>query len=248
MIRGVTLDLWDTVIADDSDEQVRQARGMASKGEARVAIVIDALLAEGFSVDRERLADALGMVANQFRAIWRNEHLTFSVTERLDRVLAQLGTPLPVDSRAVIVRALEEMELDPAPIPVPGAIDGVAALAARWPLAIVSDAVFSPGRCLREILRTHGLLDHFGACVFSDEAGRSKPDAGVFKAAAERLGVPLEAMVHVGDREHHDIRGAQAAGMKAVLFVAARDADLEGTAADAVCGNWQELLSIIGSL
>ena len=143
-----------------------------------------------------------------------------------------VGTPVPT----------------PTPTPVPGAVLGVAQLATRWPLAIVSDAVFSPGRCLREILRTHHLLDYFQTCIFSDEAGRSKPHKDVFTAAANGLGVPLDAMVHVGDRDHHDIRGAQAAGMKAVLCVAARDKDLAGTAADAVCGNWEELPSIISSL
>ena len=174
--------------------------------------------------------------------------MTFDVAERLDRILVQLGMALSEERRAAVVIDLEEMELDPTPTPVPGAALGVAQLATRWPLAIVSDAVFSPGRCLREILRTHHLLDYFQTCIFSDEAGRSKPHKDVFTAAANGLGVPLDAMVHVGDREHHDIRGAQAAGMKAVLFVAARDKDLAGTAADAVCGNWEELPSIISSL
>ena len=50
MVRGVTLDLWDTVIADDSDEQERRARGMASKWDTRMDVVASALAA-AISVD-----------------------------------------------------------------------------------------------------------------------------------------------------------------------------------------------------
>jgi putative hydrolase of the HAD superfamily len=55
-------------------------------------------------------------------------------------------------------------------------------------------------------------------------------------------------MVHVGDREHNDVKGPHALGMKAVLFVASRAVDRAGTTADAVCERHADLPAIIDRL
>ncbi len=70
----------------------------------------------------------------------------------------------------------------------------------------------------------------------------------MFKSAARQLGVEVAEMVHVGDREHNDIKGPQALGMKAVLFTATRDADRESTSADAICERFADLPGIIDRL
>ena len=36
------------------------------------------------------------------------------------------------------------------------------------------------------------------------------------------MGVGLEEMVHIGDRDHNDVKGPQKLGMKAILFTATR--------------------------
>ena len=57
----------------------------------------------------------------------------------------------------------------------------------------------------------------------------------MFHRAAAGLGVEAHEMLHIGDREHNDVRGSHALGMKAILFTAARDADRAGSIADVVC-------------
>ena len=64
--------------------------------------------------------------------------------------------------------------------------------------------------------------------------------------AARESGVRL--MVHIGDRDHNDIKGPQALGMKAVLFTATRDADRDTTTADAVCDCYADLPGILEGL
>lgn len=67
-------------------------------------------------------------------------------------------------------------------------------------------------------MRREGILDYFEATVFSDEVGYGKPDPQIFLTAAERLELKPTNLLHVGDNIENDVRGAQSAGMKAILF------------------------------
>jgi len=79
-------------------------------------------------------------------------------------------------------------------------------------------AVSNFDRRLPPLLATLGLAEHLDAVVHSTAVGAAKPDAGIFAAAAAALGVPLAAVVHVGDSLEADAAGALAAGARAVLL------------------------------
>ena len=72
--------------------------------------------------------------------------------------------------------------------------------------------------------------------------------AGAQVAGSTRVGVAIEEMVHIGDRDHNDVKGPQKLGMRAVLFVATRAADRDKTSADAICAHHGELCAIIDRL
>ena len=56
-------------------------------------------------------------------------------------------------------------------------------------------------------------------------------------------------MIHVGDRELNDVQGAQALGMKAILFTGARDESREkGSQADAIAKDYAELSVLIETI
>ena len=244
MIRAITFDLWDTVIHDGSDEPKRAAAGLPSKREARRAIVRDALAAR--SPAPAAVVDAAyGVAEAAFDKVWHEQHVTWPVAERLSVLLGGLGRELPESEITRVTASIEEMELDVMPDPVPGIGGVIEAIAARYPLAVVSDAIHSPGRCLREWLERHGLLRHFRAFAFSDEVGRSKPHPDMFNRAAAGLEVSVSEMLHIGDREHNDVRGPHALGMKAILFTATRDRDRAGSTADAVCGRAEDLPDLV---
>ena len=139
----------------------------------------------------------------------------------------------------------------PRPPVAPGLIHSHAArarLSGGYNLCVASDALVSPGRVLRRVLAHHGLEGYFSGFVFSDEIDCSKPDPRMFHEAADQLGIALESMVHIGDRDHNDIKGPQALGMKAVLFTAVRDNDKNNTSADAICTDHADLPAIIERL
>jgi putative hydrolase of the HAD superfamily len=167
---------------------------------------------------------------------------------RLRVVLSGLNRELPEGEFQELVRLHEDMELGVRPDLVPGAAETLRLLRQRYTLAVVSDAIFSPGRALRELLAGYGLLDLFSAFAFSDEVGRSKPAPEMFQRAAELAGCRIDEIVHVGDREHNDIAGAKDAGALAVLITAAVDRGSAHTRADAVCRNFAQLPEIIAAL
>lgn len=247
MIKAITFDLWDTVIHDDSDEPKRKARGLECKRDARRRLAYDAFCAKE-SMDRGHVETAYDTMEAAFHHVWHEQHVTWTVGERVSVLESGLGRRLPSESFSSLVRALEEMEVTITPDPVPGVAEALADLASRYKLGVVSDAIYSPGRCLRQWLEMHDLKRYFSGFTFSDEIGHSKPHRSMFASAAEQLGVQLEDMLHLGDRDHNDIKGPHTLGMKAVLFTATRDRDKHMTTADAICERYADLPAIVDRL
>src|SRR6266571_4420857 len=85
-------------------------------------------------------------------------------------------------------------------------------------IGLICNTGRGPGHALRELMRREGVLDYFDATIFSDEVGYGKPDTRIFLTAAERLRLKPSDILHVGDNIENDVRGAQSAGMKTLLF------------------------------
>ncbi len=63
-----------------------------------------------------------------------------------------------------------------------------------------------------------GWKTHFDYLGISSEIGWSKPAPEAFRAVAQALDLPLDAICHVGDSLDSDVRGAQAAGFQALWY------------------------------
>jgi HAD superfamily hydrolase (TIGR01509 family) len=97
---------------------------------------------------------------------------------------------------------------------IPGAVEAIERLAARWQLAVAS----SSNRPLIDlVLELSGLARLFRATVSSEEVARGKPAADVYLEAARRLGVRASACAAIED-SHSGIRSAKAAGMRVVAI------------------------------
>lgn len=246
-IRGVTFDLWDTIIDDDSDEAKRHARGLPPKSEERRRLVWEALAAER-PIDEAAARLAYDVSEAAFNTEWKENSVTWTLDQRLDVLLRGLGRDLAPPRRRRLIDALARMEVDVPPDPIAGIGEALDRLAGHYRLFVVSDAIVTPGVGLRRLLDLHGLEDYFQGFAFSDEVGRSKPHRLMFETAARGLGLGFQEMAHVGDRDHNDVRGAQALGMKAVLFTGKRSVDADGSPADAVCERHVDLPAAIEAL
>jgi putative hydrolase of the HAD superfamily len=247
MIKAVTFDLWDTIVYDDSDEPKRAAQGLRSKREERRHLVWQALERLG-SIDPATVATAYDVADAAFNKVWHHQHITWMIAERLQVVLDGLGRSLPEADFEAVVEAHEVMEVEIYPEAIEGVREALAALSERYKLCVVSDTIVTPGTGLRALLGKHDLLDYFSGFAFSDEVGRSKPHRAMFESAARQLGVEFFQMVHVGDRDHNDVKGPQALGAKAILFTASRDTDKDNTTADAICERHADLPATVDRL
>jgi putative hydrolase of the HAD superfamily len=71
---------------------------------------------------------------------------------------------------------------------------------------------------LRPLLKRLKLAGYFEIIVVSREVRASKPARAIFRHAVRKLGLPAEAVLHVGDSMSMDVRGARAAGLSALLL------------------------------
>lgn len=112
-------------------------------------------------------------------------------------------------------------------------------------LGIISNVV-SPGYLVRQAMEQQGIAARVDAVVLSCEVGKRKPHAAIFEHALEKLGVAPGEALHVGDKLHHDVGGAAAAGMKTVqaLWFHADDA-AEGREADFEAFTMFDVLNIV---
>jgi putative hydrolase of the HAD superfamily len=92
----------------------------------------------------------------------------------------------------------------------------VEAVREQVPVALLSNASSN----LRADLEVAGILDVFDAVVGSAELGAAKPAEQAFRAAADRIGVPLDRCLFIDDTASH-VEAALALGMRAARFTGA---------------------------
>ena len=88
----------------------------------------------------------------------------------------------------------------------PDALQGLRRLAARVPVAALTN-----GNADLKVIGIDGL---FAFQLGAREHGAAKPDAGIFHAACQRLGVAPAQVLHVGDHVEMDVAGAMRAGLR----------------------------------
>lgn len=215
MIRALTLDYWDTLY---------EGAALAERVVLRHRAVRRMLDDLGVPLPDRELAALYHASGAEAERWWREEQRGYAAEERVRWLLAQLGVERPPDCEHVarVCRAVDEALLAHPPALLDGAARAVHALAARYPLAILSDTGFASGRAQDRLLERDGLLAHFPVRIYSADVGHAKPHGRPFAAAAAALGVAPELIIHIGDNERTDVAGALAAGFRAVRLDVAR--------------------------
>jgi HAD superfamily hydrolase (TIGR01509 family) len=153
---------------------------------------------QGGRYDSDVQRAMMGMSAPEWS---RYLHDVAGVPEEPDAINAEVVRRLLADYR-------RELPL------LPGAVDAVRRIAARFPLALASS---SNREIIDAVLELAGIADLFQVTVSSEEVAHGKPAPDVYLEAARRLGVEAARCAAVED-SNAGIRSATAAGMRVIAI------------------------------
>jgi putative hydrolase of the HAD superfamily len=182
-LRAVIFDLWNT-IAEWPHERWAQVR--------------------------PRIAERLGVSAEDFDERWYGELANLRETRPFRDVLARLDLTPEAASEVVSLRRDVTRE---GLVPVPGAVETITALRERGLKTGLITVCSEDVPLLWRETDFHGLFD---AEVFSATCGLRKPDPRIYRLALEGLGVEAEETMFVGDGANDELGGAERLGMAAV--------------------------------
>ena len=208
-LRAVTFDYWDTLYTGAVLTERKALRQTALR-----RMLTDL----GHEIEDERLHALYHESAKEADRWWRDEHRGYTAAERIRWILDQLAIQRPESCEHVArcVQAVDDALLAFPPPLLPGADHALAAIGSRFRLGIISDTGFASGRAQDALLERDGLRSFFEVTVYSVDIGHAKPRREPFRAALAALKLAPNEVLHIGDNERTDVRGALDAGMRAI--------------------------------
>jgi HAD superfamily hydrolase (TIGR01509 family) len=97
---------------------------------------------------------------------------------------------------------------------LPGAVEAVHRLAARWPLGLASSA---PAVLIETVLASAGLRGYFAVTMSTEQVPHGKPAPDIYQAVAAQLGCPPAQCAAVEDSSN-GLRSAAAAGLHVIAI------------------------------
>ena len=212
----MTFDFWETLFMDTPELDRRRDK-------LRCQGLQENLAKLGIEVSIEDLALGLRESTPWLANIWKKGEQV-STLEQIRYIVnhATKNRPILLTDPEVLMR-LEESYWSPS-LTAPATLNADAPkvlqrLSERsLKIGLICNTGRGPGHALRELMRREDVLDYFDATTFSDEVGYGKPDTRIFLTTAKMLGLEPSGILHVGDNIENDVRGAQSAGMKTLLF------------------------------
>jgi HAD superfamily hydrolase (TIGR01509 family) len=212
-VETITIDLWGTLLIDGPGSDNRYKK-------RRMTDFHLLLGAAGLSASASALDRAYEESASYLGRVWAT-HRDVPVADHVRAILTAVDPALPRRVPPALFAALVDAYAQPILLLPPAVDDGaLAALetlkGAGYKLALVSNIMRTPGATLRQLLERFRLLGYFAQTTFSDDVGIRKPAPEIFALTLRAIGGDPATAVHVGDDPILDIRGAQAAGMRAI--------------------------------
>lgn len=231
-IRAITFDFWRTLFYADS--------GLQERRRARVDAVVRLT-----GLPRDAAIEAMKSIDSEFLRIHITEQRTLGPIDAIPMLERQLKVSIREDESVALSEEWSDALLHHPPEPIEGALAAVRAAANRVPVGLISDTGIVPGSRIQELLDRCGFLEHFTCLSFSDEVGVAKPQPGVFEHAVASLKVAPAELLHIGDLEPTDVKGAHNFGAKAALFTGDNTRYVEGSRADYIFSHWDEFVGVL---
>lgn len=195
-VRAVLLDLGGVLLNEDAEYEAWDEN------------MLQLLRAHGNHTDASTYHEALTAATRRCDPSPRTSALWTLVRPDLEKFVA-----LKTQFRAFTGQVEDHLKLARVR---PGAHDVVAALAARYELALAAN---QPSAVVG-LLRDENLLSYFRWQRVSEDMGIAKPDPLFFRVILDAIGVPPDQAVMVGDRLDADVLPAKQVGMRTVRVLA----------------------------
>ncbi len=237
-IRAVTFDYWDTLYAGDV---------LPRRLSVRQAAVRRILTDLGHAIEDDDFAALYQASGHEADRWWREEHRGYTAAERIRWILQRLAIERPEDCEHVAraVKAVDDALLQYPPPLLPGAGAALTMLSPKYRLGIISDTGFASGKAQDALLSQDGVRTLFEVTVYSMDIGHAKPRREPFRAALDVLKLPPNEVIHIGDNERTDVRGALDAGMRAARVDFVRQGG--PSAAELVARTFDELVAYLNA-
>lgn len=235
----VSIDFWDTIAGSSSGSAERQkARNKALRNVAEQHTI---------ELSAESIEDATKMASEKFDHSWLNYHRTLTSNHLVTYILDHLEIPVAPNEHHYLVTVFEESFWEHPPSIAKGAREAIPQLSKNYPLALISDTMYSPGHVIRSFLDSENLEQHFQCFVFSNETGFSKPNPNAFYKALQSTESIAAESYHIGDLIETDIQGAKNVGMNTILCTYFKETVSEDFEIhpDAVCQHWFEIADLL---
>ncbi|MFQ6106468.1 MAG: HAD family hydrolase [Thermoplasmata archaeon] len=244
MMRGVTFDLWHTVLEEPMEnfgEFLREKRANAMR---------DVFAEYGLVLPLKEIERAYDVQGQRLWEIW-NRGLDIDQNAQIGIILSELGITADQVDEALLESLLrpynDALSIVP-PTPFEGAKELLGKLRERGiALAIISNTGRTGGDFFRELMKSYGLAGYFDGMTFSNEVGIRKPNKEIFLRTLEQIDVKPDEAMHIGDSPDTDIAGAKNVGMVGVLLlVPGRNPDRGD--ADFIVSELPDVLGIVEEL
>ena len=232
MLRALTFDYWDTLYEGGAlPERVALRR-------TAVGALLDAYGRALPDAQLRVLYEESGREAERW---WSEEQRGYHTKDRLRWILERASVQ-PRDGCEHVAAAADAVDnalLMLPPAMFAGAWRMLRALSRHFTLAVISDTGFASGRAQDRLLEKDGARAFFSSTIYSMDVGHAKPRPEIFATAVQTLGIPAGEILHIGDNERTDVKGALAAGFRAIRLDVARAGG--PSEAEYVAGSFQEL-------
>ncbi len=174
---------------------------------------------DGVLVDSEPVWERVrrGLVAErggQWAPDAQRRLMGMSTQEWATYLSEDLGVGLPPDEVAtLVVDRMAASYREHLPL-LPGAVEAVRRLAARWPLGLASSA---PAVLIGTVLDSAGLRPCFQVTMSTEQVARGKPAPDIYLAVAARIGRAPADCAAVEDSSN-GLRSAAAAGLHVIAI------------------------------
>ena len=207
--RALSLDLGETVWWDTPEQGARQD---AARSRILSAVLVGP---DETPVTPEQVSTEWGAFRTEIVRTGRS-HRTVSTRHKIEELARRLRARLTVPIEAAVERfALAGFDTDP-PTVNSQAFRLVGSLNRRAVPVVAISNTQRTGEAWRLFLQRARMRFEF--VITSSDYEVAKPDPKLFRAASERLGLPPNDILHVGDRWSTDVVGALSVGMGAALY------------------------------